>query len=119
VEGFPIRHPGPWEQKRAHRHPARLKDWLFHAGVGLVSGAGLVWLLTDRQAMTSIQSAVGRGVSEISCNIKGNISVNGERIYHLPGQTYYSETQINSRRGERWFCSEQEAGAAGWRKAKR
>lgn len=30
------------------------------------------------------------------CDIKGNISYNtGDRIYHLPGQEYYSETRVN------------------------
>ncbi|WP_244494657.1 succinoglycan biosynthesis protein exoi [Ensifer sp. Root127] len=54
------------------------------------------------------------------CTIKGNVSINtGERIYHVPGQTFYSKTVINSRYGERWFCSEAEARAAGWRKARR
>ena len=54
-----------------------------------------------------------------SCNIKGNISINtGERIFHVPGQEYYSRTIITPRYGERWFCSEQEAYAAGWRKAR-
>ncbi|ANT54355.1 MULTISPECIES: hypothetical protein [Mesorhizobium] len=55
-----------------------------------------------------------------SCDIKGNISVNtGERIYHIPGQEHYWETKISPRYGERWFCSEAEAVAAGWRKARR
>lgn len=54
-----------------------------------------------------------------SCNIKGNISVSGERIYHLPHNRYYSETVIDESRGESWFCSEAEARAAGWRPAKR
>lgn len=53
------------------------------------------------------------------CVIKGNISMNtGERIYHVPGQEYYHATQIETHKGERWFCSEEEARAAGWRKAK-
>ena len=52
------------------------------------------------------------------CNIKGNISRSGERIYHVPGQKYYSKTKISPGKGERWFCSEQEARRAGWRKAK-
>ena len=53
------------------------------------------------------------------CDIKGNISVEtGERIYHLPGQKYYSSTRIDVSRGERWFCSESDARAAGWRKAR-
>lgn len=53
------------------------------------------------------------------CNIKGNISANGERIYHVPGQKYYSVTIIDQAKGERWFCSEAEAIAAGWRRSKR
>jgi hypothetical protein len=52
------------------------------------------------------------------CVIKGNISANGERIYHLPGQQYYDKTVISWSKGERWFCTEQEAVRAGWRKAK-
>lgn len=53
-----------------------------------------------------------------TCNIKGNISFDtGEKIYHVPGQKYYNSTQINESRGERWFCSEEEARAAGWRKS--
>jgi hypothetical protein len=52
------------------------------------------------------------------CTIKGNISVDGERIYHMPGQRYYDVTAINPVFGERWFCSESEARAAGWRKSK-
>ncbi|MCT7378182.1 hypothetical protein [Chelativorans salis] len=53
-----------------------------------------------------------------ACNIKGNVSINsGQRIYHLPGDKFYSETIIRPEYGERWFCSEQEARAAGWRRA--
>jgi hypothetical protein len=36
----------------------------------------------------------------------------------MPGQHYYNKTQIDESKGERWFCTEQEAIAAGWRKAK-
>lgn len=52
------------------------------------------------------------------CTIKGNVSTTGERIYHVPGQTYYAATVINPRKGERWFCFEWQARLAGWRKAK-
>jgi hypothetical protein len=55
----------------------------------------------------------------VGCGIKGNISTRtGERIYHMPGQKYYFETRINWFRGERWFCSESDARAAGWRKSR-
>ena len=53
-----------------------------------------------------------------ACNIKGNISTRGERIYHVPGQRYYAQTRISASHGERWFCSEAEARAAGWRRSK-
>lgn len=61
------------------------------------------------------------GAPEVSprCTIKGNISSKGERIYHLPGQENYGRTRISEGKGERWFCSESEARAAGWRKARR
>jgi micrococcal nuclease len=52
-----------------------------------------------------------------SCLIKGNISAGGEKIYHLPECSFYAKTKIEEARGERWFCSELEAQAAGWRKA--
>lgn len=52
------------------------------------------------------------------CDIKGNIGYNtGEKIYHLPGMTFYNDTVINPDYGERWFCTEAEAKANGWRKA--
>ena len=53
------------------------------------------------------------------CTIKGNVSADGEKIYHVAGQQYYSRTVIDESAGERWFCTEVEAEDAGWRKAKR
>lgn len=50
--------------------------------------------------------------------IKGNISVDtGERLYHAPGMRDYDITVIDLSRGERWFRTEEEARAAGWRRA--
>ena len=48
------------------------------------------------------------------CMIKGNISSSG-KIYHTPSSPWYDRTKINTAKGERWFCSEAEAKAAGWR----
>ena len=54
------------------------------------------------------------------CRIKGNISRNsGRRLYHVPGDPGYAKTRISTRHGERWFCSEAEARAAGWGRARR
>ncbi|GAB49792.1 putative nuclease [Mobilicoccus pelagius NBRC 104925] len=53
-----------------------------------------------------------------SCDIKGNINRRGEKIYHVPGGRSYARTTIDTSRGERMFCSESEARAAGWRAAR-
>lgn len=51
------------------------------------------------------------------CQIKGNISSSGEKIYHRPDCPYWSKTVISEEKGERWFCLEEEARSAGWRMA--
>ena len=48
------------------------------------------------------------------CPIKGRVS-RGSRTYVLPWHARYGRIRVNTRRGERWFCSEAEAVAAGWR----
>lgn len=48
------------------------------------------------------------------CPIKGRVA-SGARTYVLPWSSSYDSIRILERRGERWFCSEQEARAAGWR----
>lgn len=53
------------------------------------------------------------------CALKGNISTSGTRIYHAPGQRDYGATRIDPAKGERWFCSADEARRAGWRAARR
>ena len=52
-----------------------------------------------------------------SCNIKGNINAKKEKIFHSPGCGSYNNTVIDENVGEKWFCSEQDALNAGWRKA--
>lgn len=89
--------------------------------------------VTDHRAAEAAAVQAGRGIwgpacsspapaapaaPQARCDIKGNITAEGERIYHVPGQRYYDDTQIREDRGERWFCSEDEARQAGWRKAK-
>lgn len=83
----------------------------------LIAGAGGLGYYGDDllQAAPSPSGLIGS-----DCNIKGNISIDtGERIYHVPGQMFYDQTKIRSEYGERWFCSEADARAAGWRKSRR
>jgi endonuclease YncB( thermonuclease family) len=53
------------------------------------------------------------------CAIKGNITDRGRQIYHLPGDKFYSRINISAAKGDRWFCSEAEAIAAGWQRSRR
>jgi endonuclease YncB( thermonuclease family) len=50
------------------------------------------------------------------CAIKGNVSRNGN-IYHVPWSPWYAKIRMDDAPGKRWFCSEAEAVAAGWRPA--
>ncbi len=50
------------------------------------------------------------------CAIKGNVTSSG-RIYHVPWSPWYDKVKMDGSRGKRWFCSEAEAVAAGWRPA--
>jgi endonuclease YncB( thermonuclease family) len=48
------------------------------------------------------------------CAIKGNVTKHG-RIYHMPWSPWYAQIRIEPDKGKRWFCTEAEAIAAGWR----
>ena len=52
-----------------------------------------------------------------ACTIKGNVNESGEKIYHLNTQEYYKETKINEDKGDRIFCTENEAINTGFRKS--
>ena len=79
------------------------------AGTGVWSGTFLTpWEYRSKMWTQSAQTAPG------DCPIKGNISDNG-KIYHTPYSDSYAKTRIDESKGERWFCTESEALAAGWR----
>ena len=51
--------------------------------------------------------------------IKGNVdSDSGERTYIQPGSIFYSTTVVDFEDGDAWICTEADAIAAGWTKAK-
>ncbi len=52
------------------------------------------------------------------CPIKGHVTAEG-RVYSLPWSPDYARIRVRAQRGERWFCSELEARAAGWRPVER
>lgn len=95
----------PWEWRRG----VRLGD--SGAAAPAAAGGASAKILPD--------PAAPRAASAEGCTIKGNISSKGVRIYHAPGQEHYARTRIDLAKGERWFCNEAEARAAGWRRARR
>ena len=48
------------------------------------------------------------------CAIKGNVTGHG-KIYHMPWSPWYAQIKMDPDKGRRWFCTEAEAVAAGWR----
>lgn len=102
----------PYAGRNAYLHA---QDRARDQRVGIWSGACDVQAApTPTAALPLAPSAPGQ-----QCLIKGNISRSGERIYHLPDQRHYEDTIIDAGAGERWFCTEDEAVSAGWRKSKR
>ncbi|MFB9150339.1 thermonuclease family protein [Roseovarius ramblicola] len=89
----------------------------------VIAGRGLHAHRFDRPAEFRRASRADRAAQgaapDPDCLIKGNISRSGKRIHHLPGQADYARTVIRPAQGERWFCSEGQARAAGWRRARR
>ena len=76
------------------------------------------WDFRAAKWQAAVASAPDVGAPE-GCTIKGNVTVKGERIYHLPWSPWYTNVRMDTgsqaRKGKRWFCSEADAIAAGWR----
>src|SRR5260221_266918 len=64
-------------------------------------------------------SAAGSVAPSPDCTIKGNVNGSGECIYHTPTSRWYAQIKMNISKGTRWFCSTEEAEAAGCRETRR
>lgn len=51
--------------------------------------------------------------------IKGNINAQGEKIAHSPSQANYNNVIIDESKGEKYFCTLEQAEVEGWRAAQR
>jgi hypothetical protein len=105
------------KQSIAIQHKQKKQNSLKTLG-GIVIFAAIALLAIEfnpRSFPSPIQS-----IANPECTIKGNISVDtGNKIYHLWGMEDYKSTVIDATKGEKWFCSESEAIANGYRKAPR
>jgi len=90
-------------------------DYLPHEAAARAAGRGIWAGPAERPEV--VRAAGGAAAAPQGCAIKGNISRNG-RLYHLPGSRAYGATTISPTAGERWFCTELQALAAGWVKAR-
>jgi endonuclease YncB( thermonuclease family) len=64
-------------------------------------------------------SASGSVAPSPDCTIKGNVNRSGECIYHQPTSRWYAKIEMKISKGTRWFCSVEEAEAAGCRETRR
>ena len=103
-----------WAFRRFSDDYVELEDRARMARVGIWQG--------DAEAPWDYRANAWERAAEASprpgCPIKGNIKRDGEKIYHTPWSPWYERTQIDESRGQRWFCDEAEAQAAGWRPAR-
>jgi endonuclease YncB( thermonuclease family) len=89
-------------------------DWRHRNRTTMILGAASVPV----NAQTILLGAVSASEAPSpECVIKGNVNRKGERIYHLPAQLNYGQISMSKGLGERWFCTEAEAEAAGWKRA--
>lgn len=106
----------------ASRHPrrsARSASASWRQRVGLVVLAGALLALGTRFC-SSTRPGIVESITQPDCLVKGNVSMNsGMKLYHVPGMEDYVNTRIDPEKGERWFCTEQEALSAGWVRAPR
>lgn len=64
-------------------------------------------------------SASGPVAPSPDCTIKGNVNSAGECIYHTKKSRWYAQIKMKISKGTRWFCSVEEAEAAGCRETRR
>lgn len=57
-----------------------------------------------------------RWQASADCLVKGSIDAAGERLYAVPLDRGYRQIELDPARGERAFCSDEDASAAGWRR---
>lgn len=107
---LPYKYQTEFNQAESYARTNKLGLWADDTCAGVATPVS-----TSSDTNTNTNSNTNTGATG-ECVIKGNIST--EKIYHLPGCDSYNKTVIDESKGERWFCTEEEAVAAGWRKAK-
>jgi endonuclease YncB( thermonuclease family) len=106
-----------WAYRQYSRSYVTAEEAARADGIGIWQGPAeppWEWRRRQQPRVATVSSSTARD----GCNIKGNINSEGVRIYHTPASPWYEKTTVNESRGQRWFCTEAEARAAGWRSAR-
>lgn len=110
----------PWEYRALKRGQRdRITDYSAETAEHCIATLGRKAVESDAPPATEEGEAMAPSTATSTpqtgtCLIKGNIGKSG-KIYHVPGSRSYDATKIDASKGERWFCTEDEAKAAGWR----
>jgi endonuclease YncB( thermonuclease family) len=91
-------------------------DWRVRNKKTVILGTGKV---PDNAHAILLASASGEVAPSPDCTIKGNVNGAGECIYHKPTSRWYAQIKMKISKGTRWFCSVEEAEAAGCRETRR
>jgi endonuclease YncB( thermonuclease family) len=91
-------------------------DWRIRNKKTIILGAVKV---PENAHAILMASASGPVAPSPDCTIKGNVNSAGECIYHKPSSRWYAQIKIKISKGTRWFCSVEEAEAAGCRETRR
>lgn len=76
-------------------------------------------LLTPPELRREKRVPLSEQVLQPPCVIKGNIGRDGARTFFGPRDANYHSVRVDKSAGERWFCTEEDARRAGFRRAKR
>ena len=91
-------------------------DWRIRNKKTIILGAVKV---PENAHAILMASASGPVAPSPDCTIKGNVNSAGECIYHKPSSRWYAQIKMKISKGTRWFCSVEEAEAAGCRETRR
>lgn len=75
--------------------------------------------LSAQEDFSGLWGSCGEAQFDEECVIKGNIDRLGQKYYHLPGDKYYSQTEINLLKEDQWLCTIEEAEAKNFQRALR
>jgi len=73
--------------------------------------------LSAQEDFLGLWGECGEERFDYKCLIKGNIDRLGQKYYHLPGDKYYDQTEINPLKEDQWLCTIEEAEAKNFQRA--